>query len=534
MLEGATTGRQASAMTTQAPSLIEALQDPALYDHPVEYFRLVETHISWVLLTGQYVYKIKKAVDLGFVDFSTPELRRRYCEDEVRLNRRLAPRLYLGVVPLSGTPSRPQLGGDAEAAFEYAVKMRQFDPDNQFDRLMRAGRLTADHIDRLARTVSRFHDAIERASPDDPRGAPDAVHRAVIECFEQIERLSPDDPHRLRLQRLRTWCETTRHALAPQLHERKAGGFIRECHGDLHLANITLYGDEVTAFDCLEFNEALRWIDTISEIAFLIMDLDAHHAGALGNRFLNAYLHDNGDYEGLRVLRYYQVYRALVRAKVAYIRNTQSPADAADEGRHIRTYLALADRYTRDAAGAVIITHGLSGSGKTTVTAPLAERCGAIRIRSDVERKRLFGMAPEARPDPRSGVELYSSDASARTYERLAGLTRDVVRSGYPVIVDAAFLRRSERGHFCDLATRLQVPFVILDFNAPQHLLRQWITERAREGSDASDADVAVLEHQIRTREPLEDGERAASIAVDTGTTVDVRALAETLRRMME
>lgn len=516
-------------METQDQSLIDALQDPAVYDHAVEYLKIVETHISWVLLTGPYAYKIKKAIDLGFLDFSTLELRRHYCQEELRLNRRLAPQIYVDVIPITGTASRPRLGGKARP-FEYAVKMRQFDPEDQFDRLLAARRLTADHVDRLAQTIARFHEGIDRASPAVPYGEPDAVHRAVVESLDQIAELAADGPQRARLRRLRRWCEDQRLRLDTVMRARKANGFIRECHGDLHLANITLYNGEVTAFDCLEFNETLRWIDTISEAAFLTMDFNAHRRSDLANRFMNSYLHFNGDYEGLRMLRYYQVYRALVRAKVAAIRKTQSRPSTSDAAQQLRRYLALADCYTRDRPTALLITHGLSGSGKTTVSAPLAESCGAVRMRSDVERKRLFGLPPDARTDSQVGGDLYSRDASTRTYQRLADLAETVIKSGYSPLVDAAFLRRRERDQFRDLAVRLQVPFIILDFHAPRALLRQWVTERAREGKDASEADIEVLERQIQSQEPLDDAELAHIVAVNTGVPVDIPKLAACIR----
>lgn len=512
--------------------LIRALQDPALYDHPVDRFRVIETHISWVLLTGRYAYKIKKPVDLGFLDFSTLDERRHYCEEELRLNRRLAPRLYLAVVPITGSVARPAIGGPGPV-IEYAVKMHQFDPGDQFDRLLAAGRLGPGLIDDLASLIARFHAGIDRAAPDSPYGTPQRVHQPVAENFTQLRPLVTTRSASARLERLHAWCEATHRRLATVLRQRKDTGFIRECHGDLHLANITLFDGEITAFDCLEFNASLRWIDTMSEIAFLTMDLEAHDQRGLAYRFLNGYLHHSGDYAGLHVLRYYQVYRAMVRAKVACLRRAQTGRERCDEDTQFRAYTGLAERYTRPPGRALVITHGLSGSGKTTLTTPLLEACGAVRLRSDVERKRLFGLPPEAHSDSRIGADLYSPAATRRTYDRLATLGETIVAAGFPVIVDATFLKRAERDRFRDLATRLGVPFLILDFHAPQALLRRWIRERAARGRDASEADLAVLDHQTATREPLTDEERQTVLEIDTGTDVDLSRLAVAVRRRL-
>ncbi|MGE3481771.1 MAG: AAA family ATPase, partial [Gammaproteobacteria bacterium] len=506
-------------MNTQDPSLIQALQDPALYDHPVAGLRVIETHISWVLLTGPYAYKIKKAVDLGFLDFSTLDRRRFYCEEELRLNRRLAPALYRAVVPITGTAQRPRLGG-AGAPIEYAVQMVQFDPAAQFDRLLAAGRLTPEQLAGFAAGLARFHAGIARAQADDPYGTPAAVAAPVEENFAQI-RLPPSlAAEGGMLRELRDWSTRSHTHLQPLLARRKAEGFIRECHGDLHLGNITLYQGEPLAFDCLEFNDRLRWIDVMSEIAFLVMDLDQHGRSDLGLRFLNEYLHHSGDYAGLALLRYYRVYRALVRAKVEGIRLRQTGAaePAARDG--LRGYIRLARDYTRPRPRALVITRGLSGAGKTVHSAALLAPCGMIRVRSDVERKRLFGYAPGARS--RSGLDagLYSRDAGVRTYDHLAGLASAIIEAGFTALVDATFLKQAQREQFRALAARLRVPFMILDFQATEANLRKRVSARAQAGRDASEATLAVLQRQLEGQEALTADERAAAIVIDTGGPV--------------
>lgn len=497
--------------------LIRALQDPARFDHPVTRFDVLETHISTILLTGPYAYKFKKPVDLGFLDFTRLERRKFYCEEELRLNRRLAPALYLEVVPVTGGIAHPSLHGDGPA-IEYALKMVEFPQSAQLDRVLAHGALTAAHVDRLADDIALFHAQIAVAGRTDPFGAAAAVRAPVIENFAQIRPCLDAAATRADATELERWSEHTLHALGADFDARKRDGHVRECHGDMHLANMALLDDRVVVFDCLEFNANLRWIDIMSEIAFLVMDLDYRGRADLARRFLNRYLERCGDYAGLRVLRHYLVYRALVRAKVACIRLRQGvDGRERDIARSdLTAHLGLALRYTQPRATPLVITHGLSGAGKTVLTQALLEQLGAIRVRSDIERKRLFGLAAEARGA--GGIEqgLYQPDATLRTYDRLRTLAQDILAAGYPVIVDATFLKHAQRAAFHALAEARGVPFIVLDCRAPEAVLRTRIGTRADARTDASEASLDVLEHQLRAREPLTRMETPYAIAVDT------------------
>jgi hypothetical protein len=316
------------------------------------------------------------------------------------------------------------------------------------------------------------------------------------------------------------------------LTARKRDGFVRECHGDVHLANMALFRGDLVIFDGIDFNENLRWIDVMSELAFLTMDLEERGHPELAWRVLNAYLAQTGDYAGLAVLRFYQVYRAMVRAKVTRIRLHQGHLAELEAGRLIEQYhgyVGLAVSYTRPRRVAITITHGLSGSGKTTLTQALLETWGAIRVRSDVERKHLFGLASTASSRPGLDTEIYSTDGTQRTYQRLADLASVVIRAGYPVIVDAAFLQHAQREAFRELAEELQSPFVLLDFHAPDQVLRERIMARLRRGGDASEADLVVMEHQLATQEPLTQDEQARAIRIDAERPPDVAAIAALL-----
>lgn len=509
-------------------SLIGSLQNARLYPHPVTAFTVIETHISWVILTGPFAYKIKKPVNLGFLDFTTLDQRRHFCTEELRLNRRLAPQLYLDIITITGSVAAPQLNGDGDP-IEYAVRMKQFAPSQQLDKALAAGTLRPVHIDQLADTVARFHAGLPCAGPDSPFGSPEQVGQPVLENFTQIRKRLDQQPDIDTINRLEAWSKHRYAQLQPDFQTRKSGCHVRECHGDMHLANMVLIDDTVTVFDCLEFSAALRWIDVVSEIAFVTMDLDDRHQPKLAARFLSRYLEHSGDYEGLRLLRFYQVYRAMVRAKVARIRLQQAPVTAAEKGAIealYRGYLALAERYTKPQPVGLIITHGLSGSGKTVISQPLLEQLGAIRVRSDVERKRLAGMVATDRAGLAPGSDLYSATSSRQTYDRLADIAARIVAAGFSVIVDATFLKHETRALFQRRAASLAIPYLILDFHAPEHLLRQWIIERGRHGQDASDATIAVLEQQIATREPLTPAEAAFAIRVDTASEVDSAALA--------
>jgi aminoglycoside phosphotransferase family enzyme/predicted kinase len=516
--------------------LIAALRDPVCYDHEVSSVELCETHISWVLLTGQYAYKIKKPVDLGFLDFSTLDRRRFYCLEELRLNRRLAPDLYLDVLGIVGTPDCPRfapLAADGrltrigEQPFEYAVRMAQFPAHARLDHVLADGRFTPRLCDRLAAEIARFHAVAEVASPESAWGDPAHVRAPVADIFRQLggwhdvhqPNVHPVGSSPDAYEAVRGWCDLEAVARESDFLRRKQTGRVREGHGDLHLANLVLLGDQVKLFDCLEFDENLRWIDVINDVAFAVMDLAARGHGPLAHRLLNAYVEAADDRDGLRVAPWYLVYRALVRGLVAGIRSRQPDLD--DDGRgaaveEVQRYVELAADYTRRKPPRLVLTHGVSGSGKSVVAQALVESRGAIRLRSDVERKRLFGLSADQSSDEATAARMYAADATERTYDRLAELSRTVVEAGFTAIVDATFLDYAQRARFRELAERLGAPFVILDVHAGESTLRQRVIDRARAGADPSEATVEVLEQQLALREPLSAVEQASAVRIDT------------------
>ncbi len=509
--------------------LITALRDPRRYPHAVKKVRVIETHISWILLTGRYAYKIKKAVDLGFLDYSELDARRACCEEEIRLNRRTAPGIYLDTVAIGGSSESPVFGAQAE--IEYAVRMRRFASGNLMDRLLLHGKLTAQHIDRLAATIARFHAGLPAADVAAPFGTAAFIHAAAQQNIEQLNLLLTDEADRKSIATLMRASEDEFVASKSIFEERRKQDFVRECHGDLHLGNIALIHNEPVPFDGIEFNPALRWIDVMDEVAFTMMDLLHHNHPALAWRFLNAYLEAGGDYAGAAVLRFYLAYRAAVRAKVCAIRAGQSDISKRAKAHELdacRSYLALAQQCLMPQRAALIITHGLPGSGKTTFSQYALERMGAICIRSDVERKRLFGLS--ALDSSRSNVgDIYGAEATERTYARLHELAHKLLQAGYTVIVDAAFLRRDERERFRALAQNLLLPFAIASLRAADTTLRERIRQRR---NDASEADVTVLEKLQAVQQPLSVDELVWSVKFTTEEAPDSAANSQSWNRL--
>ena len=515
-----------NAIEQEQPALIRFLLKPDCYDHPVEHIQLIETHISWIILTGDYAYKIKKPLDLGFLDFSTLERRRFCCNEELRLNSRLAAPIYLDVVPITGSAEQAVINGTG-SVIEYAVRMVQFPQQAQLDNMLANGELENHHIDAIAERVAEFHQATDIAAKDSAFGDPEKVYYPVEENFTQIRQHLHTHAYDEKLASLERWSQSTFESLKPFFSRRKADGFIRECHGDMHLRNLVWFDGEPLAFDCLEFNPALRWIDTLSEVAFFFMDLQDRQQPEFAHRFLNRYLERCGDYQGMQVFRFYLVYRALVRAKVDAIRCGQphiTEAEKQGAEQEFLAYLELAQSYTRPEQPRLIITRGLSASGKSTLTRPLLESMGAIRIRSDIERKRLFGI--QAGTDSSAEIDkgIYTAEAGVKTYERLHVLAGALIDAGITVIVDAAFLKHEQRLPFRELARTKQVPFIILEFTATADTLRQRIEARA---DDISDADLSVLEHQLATVEPMHEEELSSVITIDTEKTFDATGLLE-------
>ena len=491
---------------------------------------IAETHISWVVLTPEDAYKFKKPVNLGFLDFSTLAARHEDCETELALNRRFAPALYLDVVAITGTPEHPVLSGQGDP-IEYAVHMRRFDRAHELEAELARDAVTAADMRGFAFDIAQTHQSAPPAAEDSGYADLPAIFDPIHTCCQALISDAPDESFRSEAEALADWVDSQRQALGDALAVRCREGRIRECHGDLHVGNIVRHEGRLTAFDCIEFNAALRHVDPISDIAFLVMDLDLRQQSRLANVFVDAWLECSGDFAGMRAFALYLAYRSLVRAKIALIARGQA-ASGADSEAHTdraRRHLNLASEYSRrHGKPTLFITHGLSGSGKSWFAARVVERFGALRLRSDVERKRLFGSAGRA-ADTEAAGSLYTPDHSDRTYAYLLDSADLLLRSGHSVLVDAAFLDPTRRRPFRELASARGAQFVILDTVAPPEVLEARLTKRSRSGEDPSDADVEVMRAQLADYEPLGDREADTAIRIDTSVTSDVDAALESI-----
>lgn len=512
-------------------ALIARLQQtPAAFAHGAQRIECIETHISWVLLAGEHAYKFKKPLSLDFLDYSTLALRRAACEEELRINLRTAPGIYLGVVAVTGSLQSPRVVPLAEVdaavpVLDWAVHMRRFAQDGLLSHLADHAGLQHTHIDSLASHLAAFHTAAAVAGADSPWGHPAAIREAVAHSFDIAPGVIGNTPLAATLQAVKRWSAQQGEQLAALMALRRQQGWVRECHGDLHLGNLVLIAGQVQLFDAIEFKPEFRWIDVLADMAFVLMDLQAHGRADLAWRLLNAYLERTGDYSALALLPYYQSYRAMVRAKVAALRLVQGHGQDEKVRREVEKYIALASELMHPRAPVLWLVSGLSGSGKSSQTQTLIEQLGIVRIKADVERKRLYGLPMLAKSADQVAGGIYTKAASERTYQRLAALAREVLSAGMPVLVDATFLKVAQRRTVIGVAQALGVPCRILALEAPLDLLRQRVLQRADAGSDPSEADVAVLETQIQQREPLQADELAHAIPVDTSEPVNWAAL---------
>jgi aminoglycoside phosphotransferase family enzyme/predicted kinase len=509
------------------PDALTGLLDARAYPHPCAKIELIETHISWVILTGEFAYKLKKPVHFNFVDFSTLTLRRHFCLEEVRCNRAFAPELYLGVAGVVDTPDGIAIVLDpdeVEAPFEWAVVMRQFDPELALDRLLSRGELTAGMLRDFGATLAARHAELPRLDGEAAE-VPRRIFGPVEDNFSEIAHTGLAERYDAMLKESLELTRALGQRLRPRFDARITYGRVRECHGDLHLSNLALVGETVTAFDCLEFNENLRWIDTMSDVAFLFMDCHVRGELSCAYGFVDGYLDASADYAGVVLLEYFSAYRSVVRAKVAALRWVQE-GGADDEARFL-THLSWTDDWLKRPPGKLVLTCGLSGSGKSHLAGRLVGVLPALRLRSDVARKSLAGL--DALADSASPVEggLYSPAFTARTFDHLAEVTAELLNAGEHVIVDATFIERDLRERFTALGGEHGSGTRILYCDAPETVLRKRLAARR---SDPSEATAAVLDLQLSRFEPP--GSDEPMIRVDTSVPLTDRLVDELVREI--
>lgn len=488
----------------------------AEFPHPVSQLQLKQTHISWVLLTGPFAYKIKKPVRFDFIDASTLERRKFLCMEELRLNRRFAPDLYVGVVAIVAGKGRLSVGGRGKP-LEFAVKMRQFDPSQELAELLARDGVTAQDMRSLAETLVDSHIRAAVAPANGPYGTFPNVQAPILENFELLHRHLSGEAERKLIEQLGIWTSDSLARLKPLIQSRLQAGEVRECHGDLHARNIVRWQQLWLPFDCLEFDPELRWIDVMADTAFLFMDLVSRRREDLACEFLSRYLEETGDYGGLRLLPLYASYYALVRAKVdALGAESAGPAERHDLEARLTERLATAIRFKEATRPALVIMHGVTASGKSWLSERLISAISAVRIRSDLERKRLQGIAPLAKRVFGVGAGAYGAASTQMTYDRLLELADSALDGNCNVVIDATFLDAAHREMFRALALRRQCPFVIVSCASHATTLASRLQARTRFGLDPSEATEAVLKHQLQTLQPLTADEMQHAIEVNT------------------
>lgn len=484
------------------PPRVRPFADPAFYPHRPRGVELIETHISWVFLAGEYVYKVKKPVNLGFLDFRTLARRRHFCREEVRLNQRLAPHAYLDVVTVRGGRRAYRLGGTGRTV-EVAVWMRRLPADRMLDQLVKAG--GADHhlLEDIGRTIAEFHAAAARSPAIARFGRLDVIRRNMEENLAQTARFPPEVLTGATRTTVGTFLRQTLRGQRRRFVERVRAGRIRDCHGDLQAQHVCCT-DPIQVFDCIEFNHRFRYGDTAAEIAFLAMDLDVSGRRDLALDFVNAYLDVSGDFGAVPLLDFYRAYRAWIRGKVYALQAVDpSRTDHAALVARARGYFDLAASYARPrGAPSLIVMTGLSASGKSTVARQIAHAAAAIVVRTDAVRKQLAGVPWHQHHRGAVGEGLYTAPMTERTYATCLRLADDLLGAGWSVVLDGVFGRRAEREKARALARDKGVAFRIVWCQAPEAVLRERLRARQTAGRDLSDAREDVLDLQLRHYEP--------------------------------
>lgn len=498
-------------MTNPAlPALIQQMLQPEFYPHPVsEPLELIQTHISYVILTGDFAYKVKKSVNFGFLDFTTLERRQHFCQEELRLNRRLSPELYLAVLPIirhRETGHQILTAAEPEAEIvEYAVQMRQFDQTCLFSRLFERGALSLEQMQALGKLVASFHAIAATDAEIQTFGSVAAIKQVDENNYGLSLAFVGRSQTQTQLEQTRSFTHEFFGKHADWFQQRQQQGKIRECHGDLHLNNVCLYQDQIQVFDCIEFNQEFRNIDVIYDAAFMVMDLEFLGRVDLANAFLNAYLERTGDYWGAALLPLYLSMRAYIRGNVNSLA-LNDPAIADPEKQKFQeraaAYYRLAWDYTRRRPGRLFLMSGLSGSGKTTVARQIAQEINAIHIRSDAVRKQLAAIPLDQRGDQQGayGSGIYTPEMTQQTYDRLLELGLFLAQQGFPVILDAKYDRQVFRQAAIAQAEAAKIPLQIVQCTAPLQVLRDRLATRQ---GDIADATADLLSDQVKAAEPF-------------------------------
>jgi aminoglycoside phosphotransferase family enzyme/predicted kinase len=499
----------------QLPGFVQAMLDPTIYPDPVDKVELVQTQMSFVFLAGRHVYKVKKPVNLGYLDFSTLEKRHFFCNQELVLNRRLCPGAYLALVPITRNNSEFALDGQGEV-IDYAVKMVHLPHDRMLDYLLENNRVSVEMIDSLARKMVDFHIAAATSPTISAFGKFEIISFNVNENFNQTEKYFSATITANRFKRIQTYTLETLRQKAGLFAERVAGGKIRDCHGDLHCQHICFL-DGICIIDCIDFNDRFRYIDVAADIAFLAMDLDHFGRADLSRRFISTYIELSQDGQIREFLKFYKCYRAYVRGKVGSF-EFDDPYISVEEREKTRetalTYFELSESYARERPR-LLITVGLVGSGKSTVSRALARRLGLTVLSSDVIRKQLAGVPLTEHHFDEMESGIYTSEFSRGTYELLLSGAKEILAQGDSVILDASFIRTDERLKAQKLAQELAADYFVLECTLDEVNTRQRLARRLETGA-VSDGRWEIYRRQKQKFEPVDEVAASRHFVIDT------------------
>jgi len=473
------------------PNLTAAMGLSDFYPHRPQTVTLLQTHISFIFIAGDMVYKVKKSVNYGFLDFTSLEKRHHFCLEELRLNRRLAPEIYLDVVEICENENGRLVMGPGPRVVEYAVRMKRIPEEGMLKRLIALKEADISIMDRVARKLADFHRQAETGGQIDQIGSLETIRMNHDENFNQTESYIDRSIPGYQFRFIKNYVHCFLADREALFRRRTAEHRIRDCHGDLHLEHICRMEDTIVIFDCIEFNERFRYEDVAAEVSFLSMDLDYNGYPEWGKAFVKAYIDHAGDSEIRTLLNFYKCYYAYVRGKVIGFRMDDKAIPADDREAAQKTaasYFDLAYTYAaRLEKPALILTCGLIGTGKSLLARNIGPRLGADIIRTDVLRKEILNIRPEERHFEDFGKGIYADDISAQTYKRALEIAGKMLQEGRSVIVDASFKKREERKNAADLARRIGADFFVIECTCPDEEVKTRLEARMLKKGEASD-----------------------------------------------
>ena len=529
-------------MLMDQPKIFESLKNPGFYGSDVDSVDVLQTHISFVALTGKYAYKVKKPVDFGFLDFSTLEKRKYYCEEEIRLNRRLCPDIYLDVVPITLEDNKMVLGGSGRVV-DYAVKMKEFPQEHIMTKLLQQNKVAEKTIDKICDILIDFYKSGEKSKEIEKFGRLESIKKNIDENFEQtisvVDVTIPRDIYEFIKKANDDFFKKKKDVF----EKRIKNGRIKDSHGDLHSGNIVL-SDKIYIFDCIEFNKRFRYCDVASDIGFLAMDLDFLNHPFLSSYLINRYVEKSGDRDIFEVLNFYKSYRAYVRGKVIGFRLNDPNVKESEIKEIVETtkkYYQLSYYYTSLLSvdlqidkPIIFVVSGLSGTGKSTLALKLVVDYNASYINTDVVRKEIAGIDKYERHHDPINTGLYSQEKVDYTYEKVIEKAAEILKKKSNVVVDATFQKKKYRDLAKKIADENNAVFILVQTTALDNIVRKWLDKRLKKKT-VSDGRWEVYLNQKKTFEPYSPEEKPVIVDMSKEDYQSrMKAFWEILKRVQE